>query len=131
MPTTMQDLVAEARQEIEEVDAGTAKKRLDEGAVALDVREADEIERGCIPRAVHIPRGILEYTCVQHPATQDPATPIVVYCGAGGRAALAARTLRTLGYRNVASIAGGFGAWVGAGHEVQLPSADGGGEDDE
>lgn len=123
MPQTMKDLVARAKQEIEEVDVEEAERRLDDGAVAIDVREADELERGYLPGAVHIPRGMLEMQVPQRPETQDPDTPVVVYCQGGGRCALAAQTLRTMGYTNVASLAGGFGAWVEAGHEVALPSS--------
>ena len=85
---TWQDLVAEAKQEIEEVDVKGAKQRLANGAVAVDVREADELERGFVPSAVHIPRGMLEIHAPKNPATADRDTSIVLYCGVGGRSAL-------------------------------------------
>lgn len=118
---TWQDLVAEAKQEIEEVDAEGAQRRLADGAVAVDVREADELERGFVPNAVHIPRGMLEINATGNPATADRDTPIVLYCGFGGRSALAAQALARLGYTNVVSLAGGYTAWVEAGQPVQLP----------
>ncbi len=46
-------------------------------------------------------------------------TPIVLYCGTGGRSALAAKTLEELGYTNVKSMAGGIVAWA----QAQLPLA--------
>lgn len=130
MTRTVQDLIAEAKAEIEEIDPKTARKRLAEGAVAVDVREADELERGHLPGAVHIPRGLLEMKIGQREDTADPQTPIIAYCGGGGRGALATRTLKELGYVNVASLAGGLNAWVEAGHEVQLPAASGYSEDE-
>lgn len=123
MPLTMKDLVAQAKQEIEEVDTEEAERRLGEGAIAIDVREADELERGYVPGALRIPRGMLEMQVPQRPETQDADTPMVIYCTAGGRCALAAQTLRNMGYTNVVSLAGGLGAWVEAGHEVALPSS--------
>jgi len=128
MTRTAQELVTEAKAEIEEVDVGEAQRRLVEGGVALDVREADELERGHVPGAVHIPRGLLEMQVGEREATKDPATPVLVYCAAGGRAALAAQTLQRMGYDNVASIAGGFGAWVQAGQPVALAESEGGDE---
>lgn len=128
MPKTMKDVVAEARDEIEEVDADTARRMLDEGAVIIDVRETDEFERGHIPDAIHIPRGRLEMQIGQRPEMEDHEKPVILYCGSGGRCALAARTLKHMGYTHVMSLCGGLGAWVEAGHAVEVPS---GGDDDE
>ncbi|HMC42043.1 MAG TPA: rhodanese-like domain-containing protein, partial [Acidimicrobiales bacterium] len=59
---TSRDLLAQAKAAIREVDTAGAQQLIDEaGAVALDVREADEYEQGALPGAVHIPRGFLEF----------------------------------------------------------------------
>ncbi len=47
--------------------------------------------------------------------------PILLYCGTGGRSALAAETLEKLGYRNVTSLDGGIVAWAQAGLPVEAP----------
>ncbi|MBW8056722.1 MAG: rhodanese-like domain-containing protein [Candidatus Methylomirabilales bacterium] len=49
----------------------------------------------------------------------DPARRVILYCASGGRSALAADTLRQLGYSNVAHLDGGFPAWKEAGRPVQ------------
>lgn len=124
MATTAQDLVARARQRIREISPDEARDRIDSGAVVLDVREADEVADGHLREAVHIPRGFLEFKAPQHEALSDPDGPIVVYCKAGGRAALAAETLQELGYTDVASIRGGYNAWTEAGKAITLPEDD-------
>ncbi len=123
MATTVKEMVAEARSRIREVSPAEAQSRLEEGGVALDVRELDELEEGHVPGAVHIPRGFLEFKAPGHDALQRPDTPINVYCKGAGRAALAADTLQRLGYTDVVSIEGGFGAWQNAGLEIQRPDA--------
>ena len=44
---------------------------------------------------------------------------VVIYCRSGNRSVFAADTLQEMGYANVASMAGGIGAWVDAGGEVE------------
>ena len=41
----------------------------------------------------------------------NPARRVILYCGTGGRSALAAKTLLDMGYADVASLAGGYAAW--------------------
>jgi len=90
------------------------------GAVALDVREAEEYGQGALKSAIHIPRGFLEIQVSGLIA--DRATPIVVYCAAGVRSALAADTLAQLGYTNVVSMTGGFNRWKDEGLPWEAPS---------
>ena len=47
--------------------------------------------------------------------------PIVLYCGTGGRSALAALTAEALGYKNVRSMNGGIVAWAEARHPIDFP----------
>jgi rhodanese-related sulfurtransferase len=87
--------------------------------VVVDVREADErVATGSIPGAVHVPRGLLEFRAdPSHPSHDprlDPAADVLVYCAAGSRSALAAATLRALGYARVAHLDGGVTAWIDA-----------------
>jgi rhodanese-related sulfurtransferase len=124
MALTPQDLVARAREQVREIDPGQAQQRLEHGATALDVREPEEVAAGHLPGAVHITRGFLEFKIAGNPATQDPETELLVYCKAGGRAALAAQTLQTLGYSNTAVIQGGFDGWEAAGQPIDGAASD-------
>jgi sulfur-carrier protein adenylyltransferase/sulfurtransferase len=85
----------------------------------IDVREQDEYVQGTIPGARWIPRGYLELRIEE--AVPERDQPIVLYCAGGTRSALAARSLRELGYTQVQSLAGGFGAWKRAGYPFDVP----------
>jgi molybdopterin/thiamine biosynthesis adenylyltransferase/rhodanese-related sulfurtransferase len=114
------DLVARARASITEIDVDELAARLaDRPPLLVDVREADEHALGAIPGSVLIPRGTLESTLPSQ--ASDRATPIVLYCAVGNRSALAAVSLAQMGYRTVASLAGGFAAWKAAGHGWRRP----------
>ena len=90
------------------------------GAPALiDVRESDEVARGLIPGAKHVPRGHLESRIEGE--VPDRSQRVVVYCASGNRSALAAKTLEDLGYENVESMTGGFTLWKDRGYEVEVP----------
>ncbi len=119
MPKTVAELVAEAMAQVENVAPKDAAAEAAAGkAVFLDVREPVEWEHH-IAGAVQVPRGILEWVAdpasPRHNPELDPARRVIVYCRSGHRAALAAATLKTLGYENVANLEGGFGAWQEAG----------------
>lgn len=122
MSMSAADLVADARQRIREVSPTQCHASRD-GVVLIDVREPAEFEAGHVVDAVNIPRGVLEFQIDSHLAAGDAADsvlqhrgrPVVVYCRSGGRAALAADTLQTLGFSDVRSIAGGIDAWRAAG----------------
>ena len=68
---------------------------------------------------MHVPRGYLELRIEN--VAPDRSRPIVLYCAGGARSALAARSLEELGYENVNSLAGGFGAWKNAGLPYVVP----------
>src|SRR5260370_23682066 len=87
--------------------------------VVIDVREQDEVEQGIIPGAIHIPRGYLESRVEQY--VPDHETPLVAYCAGGNRSAFAAETLQQMGYKNVTSLKGGFGACKDAGLNFVVP----------
>jgi rhodanese-related sulfurtransferase len=110
------DLINEAKTRIREVSAKDALATHSKGdATFLDVRDLQEVNLGKIPGAVHISRGNLEGK-VEAIIPRD--TPLVVYCGGGSRSALAADTLRQMGYTAVSSLAGGFRGWAEAGGEI-------------
>lgn len=114
------DMLAEANAVVETVAVLDLPYHLeDEDVVLLDVRETEERKQeGEIPGSIHAPRGLLEFHA-------DPESPIynkafnperrfIVYCGTGGRSALAAKTLLDMGYSEVATLAGGYASWRAA-----------------
>jgi rhodanese-related sulfurtransferase len=119
MPTTVAQMVAEARAQIENVSPQEAADEAASGtAVILDVREPVEWEHH-IAGAVQVPRGLLEFAA--DPASPryrpelEPAGRVIVYCRSGVRAVLAAMTLKNMGYENVVNLEGGITAWREAG----------------
>ncbi|QDE67724.1 molybdopterin biosynthesis protein MoeB [Myxococcus xanthus] len=120
MARTFQTLLAGVKQEIREVSVDDVKRLLDARASVrlLDVREADEYAGGRLPGALHIPRGYLELR-IESQVQRDEE--LVVYCAGGTRSALAAKTLKELGYERVASLAGGYNRWSDAALPVEKP----------
>lgn len=121
MALTAMDLVAAAKQHIREISVADAQGQAGRMRV-LDVREPAEYAAGCLPGAVNVPRGVLEFKIGNLPAFKgDQDSPILVYCQSGGRSALAAEALQKLGYSQPLSLAGGFAAWKDAGGAVATP----------
>ncbi len=100
-----------------------AKELIAKGdALVVDVRDAPEVEQsGKVAGAVHIPRGMLEFRA-------DPESPyydqsfakdktVIVYCAAGGRAALSGQALKEMGYTEVYNM-GGFKDWADSGGAI-------------
>ena len=125
-------LVDRARQRVRETDADAVHARLAEagselaspapvGFTLIDVRERDEWERGRLPGAVHLARGVLERDV--EGVVPDLGAPLVLYCGGGYRSALAAASLQDMGYTDVASMDGGWRAWTAAGYPTESGGA--------
>jgi molybdopterin/thiamine biosynthesis adenylyltransferase/rhodanese-related sulfurtransferase len=117
---TYRELLAQVKDEIDEVSTSDIHDRLDEivRPLLLDVREQDEWEEGHLPGAVHVPRGNLESRV--EALIPDKNREIVVYCAVGARSAFATRSLGDLGYTNVSSLTGGFADWKHNGFDVQI-----------
>mgnify|MGYP001450330894 CR=1 FL=1 len=116
MAKTFQELMAEARREVPEVSAQQVNDLLrnnGKSSVVLDVRESDEWRQGHLEGAVSLPRGFLEIKVES--TVPDKQTPIIAYCAGGVRSLIAGKALKELGYQNVTSMAGGYGAWKNAG----------------
>ncbi|WP_339845655.1 rhodanese-like domain-containing protein [uncultured Halopseudomonas sp.] len=116
------DLVADAKDQIQEVSIEQADAAIRNADALIDVREGDEFAAGHIPGAIHIPRGLLEFKLSNMPELSARDLKLVLYCKTSGRAALAACSLQQMGYMNVQSISGGFDAWNEAGKPVMTPS---------
>jgi len=123
MPKTAKDMIMAARARVENLSAEQVATELG-GALLVDLREADELgKEGAIAGAVHVPRGLLEFaadpTSPAHRAEFATGGRVILYCASGGRSALAAATLKDLGYERVAHLDGGFKAWKDQGRPVE------------
>jgi phage shock protein E len=118
MEKSYEDMVAEAKAEMEQADVEAVHDALSSGEdiTVIDVREPDEYEVEHIPEAKHIPRGMLETQAAEQLPHKDAR--IVTHCGAGGRGPLAAKSLKEMGYTNVANLEGGLNAWRERGYET-------------
>jgi rhodanese-related sulfurtransferase len=108
-------LVNEAKKQVKETNVADVKRRMDSGEkfLLVDVREDNEWEKGHVPEAVHMGRGVIERDIeTQVPET---STKMILYCGGGFRSALVADNLQKMGYTNVESMDGGWKGWVAAG----------------
>ena len=105
-------LVEQALSKVPEVDVYQVKNRLDKGKqfVLIDVREDNEWNLGRIPTAIHLGKGIIERDIES--VVEDRNAELILYCQGGFRSALAAESINKMGYQNVFSMSGGFGAWV-------------------
>lgn len=111
------ELIAEAKERIEEITPAEAIARREAGdsAVYLDVREPGEWNLFRIPDAVLVPLGNVQ-GMVTGKVPIDAR--VVVYCARGNRSAIAADMMRSMGYRDVASLAEGIIGWANAGGPI-------------
>jgi rhodanese-related sulfurtransferase len=120
MPITkgFRTLVDEAMAEVKTYSVEEVAARLNDPTVQIvDIRDVRELTGGTVMGAFHAPRGMLEFWV-------DPASPyfkplfadenkeFILFCGAGWRSALAAKTLQDMGMTNVAHIDGGYTEWL-------------------
>ena len=105
-------LVNEAKKEIKEINSTQLQtmQKLGEKYTLIDVREPDEVAQGAIAGSVPLPRGQLEHKI--DTITTDKSARIVCYCGGGGRSALAAQSLKRMGFKDVLSLEGGYKKWA-------------------
>jgi rhodanese-related sulfurtransferase len=118
---TMMD---EANAAVPRITPADARKMIDGGnALVVDVRDAPEVEKtGKVAGAINVSRGMLEFRA-------DPNSPyhdnhfsrdktLILYCASGGRSALAAKTLKDMGYDKVFNL-GAFKDWAEGGGSVE------------
>src|SRR3954469_8191010 len=111
---TAEQMLTEAKARIKEHTPAEVKAMMDRGEkmVLLDCRELPEVNVGKIPGAVHISRGRLEQN-IEAAVPRD--TNLVIYCANGNRSALAALSLRDMGYEHLSSMSTGINGWTAAG----------------
>ncbi|MCX7313947.1 MAG: rhodanese-like domain-containing protein [Alphaproteobacteria bacterium] len=122
MPTSVKELVAAANTVVPKISGTEAQEMAAKGALVVDLRDGTEVAAsGKAAGAVHISRGMLEFKADPESPGFDKNfskdKPVVLYCGSGGRAALAGKLLKDFGYDKVFN-AGGFKDWVEAGGKV-------------
>ena len=112
-----QTLVVEALKEIKTISKDEAFDKFNKNECNLiDIRDVRELEReGRIDESNHIPRGMLEFWLDPESAyfkqgKLDFNKEMVLFCAGGMRSALAAKSLKDMGFKKVSHIDGGFGA---------------------
>ena len=112
-----QTLVSEALEEIKTISTDDAHKMLSDNQCNLiDIRDIRELQKeGQVEGANHIPRGMLEFwldpeSVYFKEGKLDLEKEMVLFCAGGLRSALAAKSLKDMGFEKVSHIDGGFGA---------------------
>lgn len=102
------ELVNDAKKRVKEVTIDQARERLQANpqAMLIDVREDSEWQNGHAVQAVHLGKGVLERDIEQ--MIPDKNRELIMYCGGGFRSALTADVAQRMGYKNVASLIGGY-----------------------
>ncbi len=123
MAVTLKDLLDAANAVVPRISGAEAQSLVAAGAVLVDIRDGIEVQdTGKAEGSLHIPRGLLEFRAdpasSSHEARLRPDRPVVLHCAAGGRAALAGKLLKDMGYTQVFNL-GGFKDWVEAGGPVE------------
>ncbi len=124
-PQELTELVSKARAQVNMVSMTVFKAGLDQKSLGLviDVREPAEFAGGHVPGAINIPRGLIEFRIWSHvgyPDKLDKNQKIVIYCGTGARAALAAKSLRDLHFNNVTAVDMTIEDWRKSGYPLEL-----------
>jgi rhodanese-related sulfurtransferase len=131
MPITKssRDLVDEAMEEIRTYTVAEVAARLGDPKTQLvDIRDIRELVDGTVVGAFHAPRGMLEFwvdpaSPYYKPILGDESKEYILFCGAGWRSALTAKTLQEMGMTNVAHIDGGYTEWVKQGAPTETLEA--------
>ncbi len=112
-----QTLVSEALDQIKTISTDEAHKLVSENQCNLiDIRDIRELEKeGRVENSQHIPRGMLEFwldpeSVYFKQGKLDLNKEMVLFCAGGLRSALAAKSLKDMGFEKVSHIDGGFGA---------------------
>ena len=123
MPVTYKQLVDAANAVVPKISGKEAQEMQANGALIVDVRDSAELaQTGKIAGALHVPRGSMELKADLTAPSADKNfaldRPVIVHCAGGGRAALAGKLLKDMGYEKVYNL-GGFKDWVEAGGKIE------------
>jgi rhodanese-related sulfurtransferase len=125
MPVTAKQLLEAANAAVPKISGKEAQELVAKGALLVDVRDGTEVAAtGKAAGAIHIPRGLLEFKADPTAPTADKNfstdKTVIVHCASGGRAALAGKLLKDMGYEKVYNL-GGLKDWIEAGGKVEKP----------
>src|ERR1700740_1955672 len=124
MATSVKEMLEAANATVPRITAAQARDMMAKGdALVVDVRDAPEVQQsGKVAGAVHVSRGMLEFRAdpelPSHDKNFSKDQHVILYCGSGGRAALAGKLLKDLGYEKVYNL-GGFKDWADSGGAVE------------
>jgi rhodanese-related sulfurtransferase len=126
MTTSVKQMMEAANAVVPRITSVQAQEMVAKGnALVVDVRDGSEVaQSGKVKGAVHVSRGMLEFRADPDSPTHDKNFArdknVILYCGSGGRAALAGKLLKDMGYANVFN-AGGFKDFVEGGAAIEKP----------
>jgi rhodanese-related sulfurtransferase len=124
MATSVKQMLEAANAAVPKITPAQAKELIANGnTLIVDVRDGPEVQAsGKVAGAVHVSRGMLEFRAdpdlPSHDKNFGKDKTVVLYCGSGGRAALAGKMLKDLGYDRVFNL-GGFKDWADSGGAVE------------
>jgi rhodanese-related sulfurtransferase len=124
MATSVREMLEAANAAVPKITPAQAEEMIAAGnTLVVDVRDGPEVERsGKIAGAVNVSRGLLEFRAdpdlPSHDENFAKDKTVILYCGSGGRAALAGKLLKDLGYERVYNL-GGFKDWAESGGAVE------------
>ena len=123
MSVTAKSLLEAANASVPKISGKEAQEMVANGALLVDVRDSAELAAsGKAAGSVHIPRGSLEMKADLSAPSADKNfaldRPVILHCGAGGRAALAGKLLKDMGYEKVYNL-GGLKDWIESGGKVE------------
>ena len=131
MAKTVTQMVGEAEAEVPGIGPEDARRRrqADPNTLIVDVRDlAARRASGMVEGAIAVSTGSLPFAADtqvpeewRDPRLQDRSRPVVTVCDLGPMSALAAKTLKEMGFTNVAYLAGGTQAWKDAGLPTETP----------
>ena len=125
-PPVVAELVTNAKAAVTTIDMKAFRALLnqpDHGFI-IDVREPDEFVTGHVPGAVNIPRGVIEFriwALIDYPKTAPADVKLTLYCKSGSRCALAAKSLKELGFVHATAVDMKLKDWVDAGYPMTEP----------
>ena len=127
-PSSLIDrILADARAGLERVEVQDLDAEMAAGALVVDTRPVAQRERdGELPGAVVVDRNVLEWRLDptspdRIPESTDVGRRVIVVCNEGYSSSLAAATLQQLGLHRATDLAGGYQAWLSAGHRPEPP----------
>jgi rhodanese-related sulfurtransferase len=123
MTTSVKQMLEAANAAVPKISPEKVREMIAKGnALVVDVRDGPEVQAsGKVAGAVHVSRGMLEFRAdpdlPSHDKNFSKDKEVILYCGSGGRAALAGKMLKDLGYERVYNL-GGFKDWADAGGAI-------------